>query len=317
MRNRVFKPAGLALTFAILATSGLAHAAPTTTAASLPDAPVATEQAQTAAPMSVEQAPAQIPDETATEVQQPDALEQPSKILPWATLGVALLALLAAIVLGINAFLTERNHNRMFDAYDEAFDASAKRIRDLEERINSLDRSVDSHRNSLKQFLEQMEGRTALRDRDIFAQRTQPAPAMAPQPSGASPEEVESLLVAYREILQARDPEPLNRFIEAYKPRNVSVSNESITLSQDGDGSVWLIARPHWGGEGLVLPGDYAIRNWATTFQPSGGLRAEKLFGSLYWVEKGNLLEIKSPCRIHVSEHGPIRIVQKGTLLGA
>lgn len=319
MVHQLFKVAGLALALTVAAPTTFAVASNASTAFALPSA---NQAAPSPAPVqetidSQTETPSPVPEVVTPPIESaPQAA--PSNRLAWIALGLAALSLLAVVAITIIIFITERNRDKTFDTYDASFDSNHRQIDNLKQSVSALNQELSQTRSNLAQAVAALDERRMSGSHSRFVSRTvQPATPTAPQPAGASEQEIDDLLIAYREILQARDPEPLNRFIATYHPSNVAVSDDRIVESRDAEATVWLITRPHWSGEGILLPGDYAIRNWATTFQPSSGLRAEKLFGVLYWVEKGNLLEISSPCRIQISDHGSISILQKGTLIGA
>lgn len=135
----------------------------------------------------------------------------------------------------------------------------------------------------------------------------------ADRPSG---DEVAAMLEDYRQVLLARGPDALDSFIHKYSPTPLVVSKGSISDGDDGSSNVWLVRADEWSNFGLVLPGKDAIRNWGTTFQPSNGRLAQNLFGHLYFVESGNLLEVEKPALVQFRD-GHYHVAEKGILRGA
>lgn len=135
----------------------------------------------------------------------------------------------------------------------------------------------------------------------------------ADRPSG---DEVSAMLADYRQVLLARGPEAMDSFIRKYSPTTLVVSKGSISDGDDGSSNVWLVRADEWSNFGLVIPGKDAIRNWGTTFQPSNGRLAQNLFGHLYYVESGNLLEVEKPALVQFRD-GHYNVAEKGTLRGA
>lgn len=318
MGHKASKLAAIALSLAVLSPATLAVAAPVGGAAVVQQVPDA------AAPDASVTA---VPDVYAPPAPVAPVAPAPSKILPYTALAIAILALILGLALGVIYLVTERNRDATLDLYDEAQAQQDKHIHDLRDEVDRL--KAELARLKARPSAAPPAPEPAAHDTPpayprVIQMTPDPVPPAAPEPrpqpkpqSRPTTQDVEDLLAAYREILVARDPEPLARFIETYAPRNVTTAADGVAESPDADSTLWLIAPPQWGDEGIVLPGDHAIRHWATTFQPSGGLRAEKLFGLFYTVEKGNVLEIDAPAWVRKSGSGQFALKTRGHLRGA
>ena len=320
MGQKASKLAAIALSLAVLSPAGLAMATPvggTATVLQLPDATVPQAPVATAPQVYAPPAPAAPP--------------APSKTLPYTALAIAILALLLGLALGVIYLITERNRDASLDLIDDGQAQLDKFIRDLRGEVDQLKAEVSRlkarpsapapapvpapeppHDDAPPAYPRVIQVSPDPVPQGDAEPRPQPKPQTRP-----TAQDVEDLLAAYREILVARDPEPLARFIETYAPRNVVATTDGVTESPDAESTLWLIAPPQWGDEGIVLPGDHAIRHWATTFQPSGGLRAEKLFGLFYAVDKGNVLEIDTPAWVRKAGAGQFTLKTRGHLRGA
>ena len=128
---------------------------------------------------------------------------------------------------------------------------------------------------------------------------------------------LESVMIDYRAVLQARGPEALNDFIRQHAPGILTVQADAIVAGESGDPDyLWVVSKPEWGDSSLLLPGSDAVRSWATTFQPSSGRAARNLFGRAYEVEPDNVLQVDEPAIVQRRGNEYV-VINRGRLRGA
>ena len=277
--------------------------APLNTVPEVPPAPTY-DEVQLSAPAPAPAAPA-----------QPD---QGSKLMGIVTLILAIVALLLGATAVFFAVATGRATGDVFDELDRHGKTANRQAKQLED-IGAALQLLHDQNQRLQRRLDALERAPAAAAQASSRRSYDPIP-VAPtpaRPTGPTEAEVEALMTAYRAVLTARDPEPLSRFVADYAPRTLSLSAEGYVEANDSEQHLWFLTRPDWNGRGIIVPGQDAIRNWATIFQPSGGRAAKSLFGSLYTVEPGNLLEIDTPAWLDQPTPGQFEIAAKGILRGA
>lgn len=233
------------------------------------------------------------------------------------TLGLAILALVIGIGLSIFIFFAYRSLADYVNRNDEGMDSHSSKLKTLEGRIQDLQGMLPQIRSMLVTQRDARAPQSAHGSDWANASSQARVPPPPPEPQHASPSEVADLLDAYRLVLSAKGPDQLATFKAEYQPQTLSVTADHIGEARDGDDNVWMITKPHWGGEGIVLPGSHAIRAWGTTFQPSSGRAAQNQFGPIYTVLPGNDLEIEEPARVKRRTNGDFVLTSKGTLRGA
>ncbi|WP_312063629.1 hypothetical protein [Brevundimonas sp.] len=330
MALKTINLAGATLSLAFLAFSGAATA--------LPSQPFPAEQIEQVA-KSPAPAPVTPPstdrefidpafDESAQNepaAQQKGEVEKP-KVHFLTILALALAALCTLFVLGLS-FCTHRIF-REVDGIGNEWNNLIARLKKIETLLDASQIETASLKRDIHALRPPPRASQAHYSADYGQPIERAAPIRIPRTYGASGpssglyadrpsgEEVSAMLADYRQVLLARGPDALDSFIRKYSPTTLVVSKGSISDGDDGSSNVWLVRADEWSNFGLVLPGKDAIRNWGTTFQPSNGRLAQNLFGHLYYVESGNLLEVEKPALVQFRD-GHYNVAEKGILRGA